>query len=133
MAKDVNEARLRMLRKATKVVKLYPFIYTVIFILCMVVYYTASEKSAQIVDRLFTVTPIMILPFILLSRTFKLCNWHRLQCVLPIFPQVASFVSIFVDLTFAAVFVNISVSVLVCFLTLFNAYFVFIRKPKRNE
>lgn len=131
MEKRESEAIIRILRKVTKIVKLYPFFYAALYLICMAVYYMADETLSDIVDRLFAVTPVAVLPFLSLSRTLKLCKWHRFQCILMATPVIPVLKSLFYEFSFALALASITFAVFVFLLSLINAYFVFI-KPKRK-
>lgn len=131
MEKKESKAIVSMLRKATKIVKIYPFVYSALYLMCMTVYYVGNETISSVCDMLFTITPIMIFPLIGLSRVFKLCKWHRLQCVLLLFPILPVIVSIIVEPSFMLAMISIIMAIIIFILSLINAYFVFV-KPKRK-
>lgn len=117
-----------MLRKATKIVKLYPFIYAALYLMCMAAYYVIGGALISVLDILFTITPIAIIPFIGLSRTFKLCKWHRLQCVILTFPVIPETYQILTEPSFLASVLSVSIGVIIFLLSILNAYFMFIKK-----
>lgn len=121
-----------ILRKTTKFVKIVPFVYALLFLLCMIPYWQCDEDILNIIDECFYVSPIVCLTFIRLSYYLKLCNWYRLQCCLPMFPLPV----IIIDeniYEFGDEFgwINFAVTILIFLLSLINAYFVFIR-PSRS-
>ena len=87
---------VKILRNATKVVKLMPFIYAIVYILCMVGYLLFSDEVATLLDKVFYVSPISILFSLYLSRTLKMCIWHRIECILPLLPTLLVFVDEFI-------------------------------------
>jgi hypothetical protein len=126
-------AIVRILRKVTKIVKIYPFVYTVLYALCMIGYLVCDDIVSVMLDQLFYTSPIVVSCNILLSYSLKLCKWHRLQCLLPMFPLIPLFVDYLVfPVSKLAFTINALTIILLFALSLINAYFVFI-KPKNNE
>ena len=126
-------AIVRILRKVTKIVKIYPFIYAVLYALCMIGYLVSDDIVSVILDQLFYTSPIVVSCNILLSYSLKLCKWHRLQCLLPMFPLIPLFVDYLIFPVSKLAFTINALTIITLFaLSLINAYFVFI-KPKNNE
>lgn len=126
-------ALVRVLRKVTTIVKIYPFVYAVLYALCMIGYLVCDDAVSVMLDQLFYTSPIVVSCNILLSYSLKLCKWHRLQCLLPMIPLI----TLLVDMTIypiskIASTINALTIILLFTLSLINAYFVFI-KPKNNE
>ena len=89
-------ALVRILRRVTTIVKVYPFAYTLLYIYCMLVYMFGTDTTATICDQLFYTSPFMVMCAIGLSYSLKLCKWHRLECALPLLPCVTIFVDIYI-------------------------------------
>lgn len=124
-------ALVNILRKVTVIVKICPFIYAVLYALCMFGYLSMSESVATILDQLFYTSPIVVVNNLVLSRSLKLCKWHRLECILPIIPLLPLAIDSYIfPLNNIAVGVNTVIMVLLCIASIINAYFVFI-KPKQ--
>ena len=124
---------VKILRNATKVVKLMPFIYAIVYILCMVGYLLFSDEVASLLDKLFYVSPVSIIFSLCLSRTLKMCVWHKIECILPLLPTLLVFVDEFImQFTVLYAYINVILISFLCIASLINAYFVFI-KPKNNE
>ena len=124
---------VKILRNATKVVKLMPFIYAIVYIFCMVGYLLFSDEVATLLDKLFYVSPISIIFSLCLSRTLKMCVWHRIECILPLLPTFLVFVDEFImQFTVLYAYINVILISFLCIASLINAYFVFI-KTKNNE
>ena len=126
-------ALVRILRKVTTIVKIYPFVYAVLYALCMIGYLVCDDAVSVMLDQLFYTSPIVVSCNILLSYSLKLCKWHRLQCLLPMIPLI----TLLVDMTIypiskIASTINALTIMLLFILSLINAYFVFI-KPKNDE
>lgn len=126
-------AIVTILRRVTKIVKIYPFIYAGIYALCMIGYMFLSDETADILDQLFVTSPIVVSCNLLLSKTLKLCKWHRLQCLLPIVPLLPIYVDSYIySLSKVGAYINTTIILLLFLASLINAYFVFI-KPLYNE
>lgn len=123
---------IKALRSVTRIIKIAPFVYAIVFIMCMMGYAILSDESASILDLMFYVSPIVCATFILLSYPLKLCNWYRLQVCLPMFPLPFTIIdeTIWTFDSIAAI-VNLSITTLIFLLSLINTYFVFIRKATR--
>lgn len=128
-SKDVV-AIVTILRNVTLIVQIYPFVYTMLYALCMLGYLVGSEMLSCTLDQLFYTSPISVLFVLILSRSLKLCKWHKLECVLPMIPLIHLTVDTFlVSLSNVSAIVNVGTIIALCILSLINAYFVF-RKPK---
>ena len=126
-------AIVRILRKVTKIVKIYPFVYAVLYALCMIGYLICDDIVSVMLDQLFYTSPIVVSCNILLSYSLKLCKWHRLQCLLPMTPLITLAVDVTTyPISKIASTINALTIILLFTLSLINAYFVFI-KPKNNE
>lgn len=122
-------AIVRILRRVTTIVKVYPFAYSILYISCMFVYMFCSDEMATLCDQLFYTSPFMIVCAIGLSYSLKLCKWHRLECVLPLLPTCMVFVDEFIyQIPKSASYLNAILMSTICILSLINAYFVFIKQ-----
>jgi hypothetical protein len=119
-----------ILRKVTKIVKIYPFVYAMLYAFCMVGYMIGSEQLSCLLDQLFYTSPISILFALLLSRSLKLCKWHKLECILPMIPLIHLAIgSYIIPLNSVSAIINVATVITLCLASLINAYFVFIHKP----
>lgn len=124
-------ALVKILRRVTTIVKVYPFAYTLLYISCMLVYMFGTDNTATICDQLFYTSPFMVMCAIGLSYSLKLCKWHRLECVLPLLPCITIFVDTYIyQLSMVCAYLNSILMIILGIASLINAYFVFI-KPKR--
>lgn len=99
-----------------------------IYILTLVLYNFISEDTQTLLDTLFYVSPITVLAFLLLSKVFRLCKWHRRAVALPLIPQIVSLLDYYViDLSEIAVRVNFYVILAMSVLLLVAAYNVFFK------
>jgi hypothetical protein len=121
-----------ILRKVTKVVKIYPFVYAMLYALCMVGYMIGSEELSCALDQLFYTSPISIIFALILSRSLKLCKWHKLECILPMIPLIHLAIDSYViPLSNVSAIINVGTIITICILSLINAYFVFIKPNTR--
>lgn len=118
------------MQNATLAVKIIPFALATLYTICLIAYFFTSDEVQTWLDMLFYVSPSMIVSLLVLSRIFKLCKWHKTECVLPILPQCMVFIDMYVPLSEFAAKINIGVIALMFVLSVVNAYFVFF-KPKR--
>lgn len=117
------------MKSVTRTVKVAPFVVAVFYMMSMVGYLLFSDIVATILDYLFYVSPSTIVIMLLLSKSTKMCVWHRLECILPIVAMIPALVDDFImRFTNSATVVNISTIGLMFLATLLNAYFVFIKK-----
>lgn len=125
-------AVVSILRKVTRIVKVAPFALVFMYMCAMIGYLFCSDTVAVTLDTLFYVSPLVVIFLWTLSKALKMCNWHRLECALPLIPQLPILVDDYINqFDYAGTIVNISVVGLLFLLSLLNAYFVFI-KPQ-NE
>lgn len=124
------------LRDVTRVVKIAPFLYSMLYIMCLVCHIilrdvqdiTLRDNIQTIIDESIYVSPVIVFIFYVLSYRLSLCNWYRLQCTLPTLSQVTTIIDAYVyefPTDGASLIVYISVSIFL--LTLINTYFVFIK------
>ena len=122
-------AVVSILRNVTRTVKIAPFVLVTMYMFAMVGYMLFSDAVAVTLDTLFYVSPLVVILLWMLSKALKMCNWHRLECVLPLVPQVPIFFDDYINqFDYAGAAVNICVVGLLFLLSLLNAYFVFIKK-----
>lgn len=75
---------VNILRSVTTTIKLFPFLYAIIFIASMFGY-LLGEGFSTLLDTLFYMSFLAIALLVRLSYALKLCVWHRAQCVLTTF------------------------------------------------
>ena len=119
---------VKKLRYVTAAVQVMPFIYSLIYIISMVLYLFCSEKVAGICDSLFYVSPATIASFLILSRLLRMCVWHRVTCLMPLIPQALSLVDRYlIEFPLSAGTIIICLSAFSFVLLLFSAYKTFIK------
>ena len=122
------EGLVKKLRYVTLAVQLMPFLYTVPYIAGLIASYFLSYDAAKFFDTLFYVSPVTVCAFLVLSRLLRLCKWHRTACILPLLPQVVSFIDYYIiELTEVAAQVNIILFGSMAVLLLIAAYNVFMK------
>lgn len=124
---------LDVVRKVTKAIKLFPFLYAILLLAILPIVSYADFETATIFNELFFVSPLFVGFLILLSFYVKLCNWHRLQCLLPLIPQIMDFIDVNIyEFTYDVMLINSIVYILIFLLSLINAYFVFIKPTQKR-
>ncbi len=119
---------INIARRATTTVKLLPFVYVFAYIVCAVAFFFVSDETQTVLDMLFYVSPLQIAYLLILSKVFKLCKWHKLECSLPLLPQVFVIIDTFYPLNEFGAKINVAVIGIMFVLSFINAYFMFWRK-----
>lgn len=120
---------LNILRRVTRVIKVAPFIYTLVYIVFMVMQILGMENIMSLMESMCYVSPIVIITLFILSHSLKLCFFYRLQCLLSAAPQIF----VLID-EYLYEFGTLSVSLATVFmgtvflLSMINVYRVFISK-----
>lgn len=128
ISKEELSRIIGILRTATKVVKLIPFAYALLYIISILSYSMCSENISIWVDMVFYVSPLSIIFLLILSRTLKLCKWHRLECGLPLMGFCAVLINDFIiEFGKYGQLANYIIVITTFILSLINAYFVFIK------
>lgn len=119
---------LDILRSVTTAVQILPFIYSSLYIAALVAYNYVQEDAQLAMDSILYVSPICIIAFLVLSKTLRMCRWHRIACSIPAIPLVVNFFDYYV-ISFSETFVYAFnyVIALMCVLLLIAAYKVFIK------
>lgn len=121
-----------ILRSATLAVQIIPFAYTLIYIFVLFSYGHISEEAASALDTLFYISPIQIVGLLILSKILHLCKWHRMACVLPLFPQLVSFIDYYIiALTEIEAYVTNIITIVMSALLLVSAYKVFFANGRK--
>lgn len=122
------EELIRKLRNITTVVQLLPFIYGFLFILALIAYLVLPDWVSVLCDHFFYVSLTVILYNLILSRTLRLCRWHRIACIVPLFPEIVSLADLtLINLSSRAAVVNIITIISMTLLLLIAAYNVFMK------
>lgn len=116
------------LRYITLAVQIMPFVYSFIYILCLVAYLFCSEPILVLLNTLSYVSPVVIIGFLIESKILKLCKWHKTVCILPILPQILVFVDYYIiELTEIEAYIAIATPIALSILLLIAAYNVFVK------
>lgn len=121
----MNKSAFSILRDVTVAVKIAPFIIVFLYIICNISYMFTDDDTQTILDSLFYVSPVFIGFLLVLSHILRMCVWHKIECVLPLVPQFALLVDMFLPLDEIASTVNVVVDVILFLSSIINAYFVF--------
>lgn len=68
---------IMMMRNAYRLVKIAPFIYAMIYMMCLFGYLMFNDTVSAMIDVLCYISPVPVIYNLLLSRAFHLCVWHR--------------------------------------------------------
>ncbi len=124
---------IKILRRVTGTVKLFPFCYTAVLLLFWLVAPALSEAVITEIDSAIYLSALMAAFLIRLSYCVRLCVWHRLQCVLPLFPQAVAKIDAYVcEFGVYMALINYVVTWCVFAISLVNAYKVFIKPTVRK-
>lgn len=122
---------VQVLKKTTRIVKLYPFVVTIAYAITTFGYIFCDDDTAIFLYQVLYTSPLIVSFNIMLSRSLKLCKWHRLQCYLPMLPLVPVMIDYYIcPLSRLVSTINAIVIVILYIASLINAYFVFV-KPKQ--
>jgi hypothetical protein len=118
-----------ILRRVTLYVKLSPFVYTGLYLLCMIVYPFAGDNALIWLDMTLYVSPVMIAVFVMLSYALRMCVWHRLQCSLPLISYAVSLTDSFIyEFGEIGFYVNIATAAVISVLSIINGIKIFTRQ-----
>ena len=120
------------LRSITLAVQIAPFVFASLFILDFALCSVASESVQEVFDRLFYTSPLVVATNLFHSRVLHLCKWHKTACLIPMLPQIVSFVDYYIiELTELEALITNLLTTTMVILLLVAAYNVFL-KPKRR-
>ena len=116
------------LRSITLAVQIAPFVYSLLFIFCLVMYLFCQEPVIVALDSLFYMSPIAACSFLVFSKVLNLCKWHKCACALPILPQIVVFADRnIIELSEAEAYISIIMPIVLSALLLIAAYNVFFK------
>ena len=132
--KDSDMGVIEILRKVTVTVKTFPFFYVAGLLFYWLIAPALSMEAITEIDGAIYLSLAMVLFLIRLSYCVKLCKWHRLQCSLPLLPQIVDKIDVYIYEfgTYLAI-INYVIIGAIGVLSLINAYFVFIRPSVQNK
>lgn len=112
-----------VLKRITLSVQIVPFVFTALYIIDFVAYSWLTESAQALCDMLFYISPLVIAAHLVYSRILNLCRWHRMACVLPLFPQIVSFIDYYIiELSEIESIVTDSLTLVMTILLLISAY-----------
>ena len=125
-----EQERIEILRKVSKTVKTFPFLYTALLLLLNPLEARLSLQWSVVLGLLtFTSLPSVWLCW-KLSRAVKLCPWHRVQCFIMLLPLTIPFCRILKpEVNILWIWCGI---VVLLTASLVNAYFVFVKPTVRR-
>lgn len=90
--RDAASKIIAVLRKATRIVQLAPFVYLAFYSAYLFLGGLVSDEFVSVADGIMVASPVATTGMLVLSRVFKLCRWHRAACLIPSASQVESIV-----------------------------------------
>ena len=85
-----------MLKRVRRIAQLSPFVYAFAYIIILILYNFASDTTLDVLDDLFYISPVVIVINLVYSRILKFCKWHKVACVLPLFPELVNLAEPFI-------------------------------------
>ena len=117
---------ITMMRNAYRLVKIAPFVYAMIYIMCLFGYLMFNDTVSAMIDVLCYISPVPVIYNLLLSKAFHLCIWHKAECCLPLVAVLVIGVDSFVvSLAPISAFVNWCIAIFCFAVSLLNAYHIF--------
>ena len=92
MERSDLEFLVKTLRRTTTAVQILPFVYSALYIILLATYQFVPEQFQATMDNLFYVSPVCMVAFLVLSKTLRLCKWHKTACIIPFIPQAVNFI-----------------------------------------
>lgn len=121
-----------VLKRITLSVQIVPFVFTALYIIDFAAYSWLTESAQALCDTLFYISPLVIAAHLVYSRILNLCRWHRMACVLPLFPQIVSFIDYYIiELSEIESLVTDSITLVMTILLLISAYKVFFSNGRK--
>lgn len=129
--KDALNKLVNILRRATRLVQLIPFVYLFFYAFYMIISTFASDGFLYFIESLIAVRPAVIIGMLVASRLFELCIWHRVACLIPGASQIENYIDNFI-ITFTqneVITINLIIGLLsVVFLVKAHRHFFYGRK-----
>ena len=122
---------VNILRRATRLVQLIPFVYLFFYALYMLLSTFASDGFLYFIESLISIRPPVIIGMLVASRLFDLCIWHRVACLIPGASQIENYIDNYI-ITFTqneVITINLIIGLLsVVFLVKAHRHFFYGRK-----
>ena len=85
-----------LFRSLTRVAQILPFAYLLVFALYLFLERFIPEGALAVIDSVLYPSPAVTGLFLLMSRSLKLCAWHKAACLLPSATSVESYIDSYV-------------------------------------
>ena len=112
--RDAANKLVRVLRKATRLVQLIPFVYLFFYAIYMLISTFADDSLLYFLDSVLTVRFPVIIGMLVVSKLFELCIWHKIACLIPGSSQIENYIDNFI-ITFTQneiIIINLSIGLL---------------------
>ena len=119
------------LRQITTLVQLAPFVLTFIYFIVFGLYFILPDSILNVLDTLFYTSPIVALLLLAQSKILCLCKWHKMACMLPVFPQVGVLCDDIVPFSSIFAIVFLSLTMLLTGIFLFKVKSTFVVRRAR--
>ena len=83
---------IRVLKKVTRGAQIAPFVYLALLAFVLLCEPLLSDSVFYALNELFYISPAVFAIGFMLSKTLKLCVWHKAACSIPLVPQVGNYV-----------------------------------------
>lgn len=122
-----NKDLINIIKSVTLFAKKLPFYYAGVYVLALSAYLIFGAGVSTFFDMTFVISPFVALMSLRLSFIFKFCKWHRMECILPVIPYAVNLVDLAHPLNSYGAIANLVCLLVLFFLSIVNAYFVFRR------
>lgn len=108
-------------------VKVFPFIYTALFIVLFGIYTSSGGLLLDLIDYFCFVSPVVVVAHLVYSRMLKMCKWHRVACALPLIPQAFDIVDTYIlhysDIPRLIVIIVVILTMILFLLCIYKVFF----------
>ena len=105
-----------MMASIMSAIKVTPFVYSAVFVIVYSIYNFAGDNVLDLLDRLFYISPVVVVVMLIYSSILKFCKWHKMACALPLVPQAIDLIDSHYELTQVEIY---SVNVLSVLMAIF--------------
>lgn len=82
-ANEVLGRIINILKKVTYLIRHFPFIYLLVYILYLLLEFICSDIYLCFLDTLFYLSPVVFIVLVYLSKVLHMCIWHQTACLFP--------------------------------------------------
>lgn len=124
-----------LFRRITNISKLYPYIFLMVYCLCLILDCIGSDVVAAFVSSIYGCTLGVCILLLMLSKTLGLCIWHKIACVIPLLSTIVSLIDsyLFAFSHEELIFINMSILVLVICYLIWSFFHFFIDGQQGNN